>query len=759
MPMETNQHPSNLFQTCEKEPIHIPGAIQPFGVLLNVEPLHWIIRNASVNCQAWFGIPAAGLVGRSFAEFIDAAQLQDLQQYLAQDNVRDRTPFLVRLETPAPGGFQHCELMAHTHHDCLIIELEPYKETGVDALVFHRKIRESVQALQATGTVQQMCDEAVRRVQEITGFDRVMLYQFTEDWHGMVIAEVRAPHMDSFLGHHFPASDIPAQARAVFLQNWLRTIPDVDYTPAGLYPGTDPHTGAPLDLGKSMLRSVSPIHIEYLRNMHVGATLTVSLIDDGKLWGLIACHHATPRLLDSDSRLGAKMIGQLVSAQLQLKQSLEDLHYRARLRQVHQRLLSYMEQEEDLVRGLVNYTPNMLDLAAADGAAAAVYHDNKWTIIGRTPSVAQIEELVTWLSSHHAGQSLFCTNRLGSHFPPAKAYKDVASGLLAISIPKSERNYILWFRPEVATTVTWAGNPEKAVVQEGGQVRLHPRASFRSWQEVVEGVAVQWRKVEVEAVAELRACILALDLQREFRKERLARANAERMSREMENMVHIVTHDLRTPLAVVRMSLELMQHAADGDPAISEALLHRSLRATEAIERLASDVLDMAKSDADTWILKPRAEKAEQLVQEAVDMAQPLAGKKTVQLHVRLEAPHACVLCERARIERVFGNLIGNALKFTPAGGDITVSVQPDGEMLVFCVSDTGIGIAPGHLTKIFDRFYQEEHARQQGTGLGLAIAKTIVEKHGGRIWAESTPGSGSRFFFTLPSCEGERQG
>lgn len=757
MPTETSHDTSNLFLTCEKEPIHIPGAIQPFGVLLNVDPLRWMICNASVNCREAFGIPAAELVGRSFAELVDAAQLQELQHYLAQDNVRDQTPFPVRLELPAASGFQHCELTAHTHNDCLIIELEPYKETGVDPLAFHRKIREAVQALQATGTVQQMCDEAVRRVREITGFDRVMLYQFTEDWHGKVIAEVRAPQMDSFLGHHFPASDIPAQARAVFLQNWLRTVPDVDYAPAGLYPGTDPHTGAPLDLGRSMLRSVSPIHIEYLRNMGVGATLTVSLIDDGKLWGLIACHHATPRLLDSDSRLGAKMIGQLVSAQLQLKQSLEDLHYRARLRQVHQRLLSYMEQEEDLVQGLVNYTPSMLDLAAADGAAAAVYHDNKWTIIGRTPSVAQIEELVTWLSTQHAGQSLYCTNRLGSHFPPAQAYKDVASGLLAISIPKSERNYILWFRPEVATTVTWAGNPDKAVVQQGGQVRLHPRASFRSWQEVVEGVALQWKKVEVEAVAELRGSILALDLQREFRKEQLARANAERMSREMENMVHIVTHDLRTPLAVVRMSLELMQHAAGSDPQASEALLHRSLRATEAIERLASDVLDMAKSDAQAWVLKPKSEKAEYLVREAVDMAAPLARKKHVQLHVRLDAPDACVLCERARIERVFGNLIGNALKFTPAGGDITVSVLPDANMLVFCVADTGVGIAPDHLTKIFDRFYQEEHAQQQGTGLGLAIAKTIVEKHGGRIWAESTPGGGSRFFFTLPSCRGER--
>lgn len=750
--MNTDHSFEDLLARCETEPIHTPGAIQPFGILLAVDLPQLLIHNASVNCLEALGVPAAELAGRSFAELVGDGQLQALRDYLARNDLREQTPLVIQLAPPAAPAFRQCELTAHTHGDCLFIELEPYCTHEVDAFSFHLTIREAVQALQATCSVQQLCEEAVRRVQEITGFDRVMLYRFEDDWHGKVVAEARKPHMDAFLGHHFPGTDIPAQARAVFLQNWLRMIPDVDYVPAQLYPGTSPRTGAPIDLGQAMLRSVSPIHIEYLRNMEVKATLTVSLIDGGKLWGLIACHHPTPLLIDSDSRLGARMVGQLVSAQLQLKQSLEDLQYRARLREVHQRLLSYMEQEDDLVHGLVKYSPNMLDLAAAQGAAAAIYHDNKWTIIGKTPSVEQIEELVSWLSTRHANQGVYATNRLGKHFPPALAYKNVASGLLAVSIPKTERNYILWFRPEIATTITWAGRPDKTTVtREGDQVRLHPRASFHSWQEVVEGVSQPWEKVEIETIAELRNSILALDLRREFRKEQQARARAERISGEKERMVHMVSHDLRSPLTVVRMSLELLQHASMTEAHARTELVRRCLRATESMERLANDVLDMAKNDAGTLVLASMAENAECMVKDAADMAQPLAAEKSIRIQTSLAAPEMEVLCERSRIAQVFSNLIGNALKFTPAGGTITVSVEAQAEMLAFCVADTGIGIPPEQQQRIFDRFYQEEHARRHGAGLGLSIAKAIVEKHGGRIWVDSVAGSGSRFHFTLP--------
>lgn len=748
--MLTYRDTAELFLACEKEPIHIPGAIQPFGVLLSVDEPRLIIQNATANCADTFGVEPTEMVGRSFAEFVDSSQLEELKQYLERDNLREQSPLDLILHVPGATSPQAWELSAHRHQGCLILELEHCSDIGIDPLSFHRNIRDAVQAIQATGSLQHMCEAAVQQVQTITGFDRVMLYQFTEEWHGKVIAEVRAPHMDAYLGHYFPASDIPAQARAVFLENWLRMIPDVDYAPAVLYPGTNPRNGAPLDLGHSTLRSVSPIHIEYLRNMQVKATLTVSLVNEGRLWGLIACHHATPRLIPNDSRLGAKMVGQLVSSQIQLKQSLDDLHYRARLQTVHAQLLSFMEKEEDLAQGLVKYSPNMLDIAGASGAAAAIYHDNEWTCIGKTPSSAEIEQLVDWLAESHAGEGMFCTDRLSKHFSLAQSYKEIASGLLAISIPKTERNYILWFRPQAATTVTWAGNPQKAVQSENGHQSLHPRVSFQAWQEIVEGVAEAWRKVEIEAIVELRNSILALDLQREFRKEQQARARAERISMEKEHMVHMVSHDLRTPLNVVRMTFEMLQMSGDVQAQAEQGWLGRGLRATETIERLANDVLNMAKVDAGTLVLEPKAEDADSLVQDVVETMAPLAEQKDVRLRLDLDAAKVKVLCERPRIEQVLNNLIGNALKFTPAGGSVTVSVEADRARVVFCVADTGIGIPDKHQESIFERFWQEHHAREQGTGLGLSIAKRIVEEHGGEIWVESEPGIGSKFYFSL---------
>lgn len=750
--MHTPPDISQLLLACEREPIHIPGAIQPFGILLSVDEPQLRIRNISENAGAVLGIAATELIGRSFAEFVVADQLHELQQFLAGENLREQTPLSLFLHLPVSSTSQQWELSAHRHAGCLILELEPAAAADADLLSFHRKTRDAVQALQAASSLQQLCEAAVMQVRSITGFDRVMLYQFNEEWHGKVVAESRSADMHAYLHHQFPASDIPPQARAVFLQNWIRMIPDVDYTPSPLYPGVNPLNGAPLDLGNSTLRSVSPLHIEYLRNMGVKATLTISLVHEGRLWGLIACHHASPRRIDTDSRLGAKMIGQLVSSQIQLKESLDDLHYRAQLRITHAKLVSFMEQEDDLSEGLIKHAPNMLDLAGASGAAAAIYHDNSWTLIGSTPSVEQIEQLVDWLSTQHGRDEMFCTNRLSSHFPPAHAYRAVCSGLLAVSIPKSERNYILWFRPEVATTVTWAGNPEKRIVQDADQGRLHPRSSFQSWQEIVEGVAEAWKKVEIEAVSELRGSILALDLRREFKKEQAARAVAEQVSREKENMVHVMSHDLRTPLSIARMTLELLQRADNLPPETTRLILDRGLRATDAIERLARGVLDHAKAENGAAAGTRTQEVAEDIVRDVVDLTMPLADKKSVQLISQLRAPGAKVLCEKSRIEQVVGNLISNALKFTPAGGNITVSVEQQRDHVFFCVADTGVGIAQEHLERVFERFWQEDHARKQGTGLGLSIAKAIVEQEGGKIWARSTQGRGSSFFFCLPS-------
>ncbi|TFV95471.1 GAF domain-containing protein [Oxalobacteraceae bacterium OM1] len=481
-----------LLSQCDREPIHIPGAVQPFGVLLTIDPDTLTIENASANCVALLGVPPDAALGQPLPSFLSPGEAELLGRYVASWQGEDAGS--VQFHTCAEGA-PAWEARAHRHQDVLFLECEPVPPPDNDPTRFHHRLRDAVLTLQGAASIQMLCELAVRQVQAFTGFDRVMVYRFDPDWHGVVVAEARAGHMDSYLGHHFPASDIPAQARAVFLQTWLRMIPDARYAPVPVLPSRHPRTGAPLDLGKALLRSVSPIHLEYLANMGVDASLTISLVDEGRLWGLIACHHASPRYVDSNVRMAAEVIGQLVSAQLRLKEAQQAAEYKAHIESAVAALRSRLEGDGDLVQALTAGAPNLLDIVSAHETAAAVCFGGEWTQLGRTPEVTDLERIVSWLIEHHPRDTTFCTERLPHRLPEAERFCDVASGMFAMPIGRTERDYILWFRPEIAATVTWAGPPEKAVRVEGGHASLHPRESFQAWTEVVRGTAQPWQRV------------------------------------------------------------------------------------------------------------------------------------------------------------------------------------------------------------------------------------------------------------------------
>jgi chemotaxis family two-component system sensor kinase Cph1 len=745
----------NLLIECEREPIHIPGAIQPFGVLLTVDQGNLIVHNASENCEICWGLSAAGLVGRPLSQFLSEVSVNDLKAYLGHPKFSEQSALVVRLKLAAENNLNLWELKAHHHLDTLFLEIEPAKvapgtENGAQ---FHHIIRNAVLALQHAKTLQDLADVTAQQIKVITGFDRVMIYRFDNDWHGQVIAEARSTEMESYLGHYFPASDIPAQARAIFLQNWLRMIPDVGYSPSPIYPGRHHPSGAPLDLSKSTLRSVSPVHLEYLKNMGVMASLTVSLIDGEKLWGLIACHHIQPLLVSPDARDAAQMIGQIVSSQLSIKVASDELTYKKHLGEVVAQLLELVESEEEMVRGLTQYSPNLLDLGKSKENAAAVCYGNKWTLLGKTPPIEDLQTIVAWLEANTSNKAVFQTSSLSQHIPQATKYKEIASGLLAIPLTRSANDYILCFRPEVATTVTWAGRPDKVVVQRGNSLLLHPRKSFESWQENVMGTAIPWKQVEIEAAEALRKGIITAALQREYKKEQEARKKAEQLRREKEEMVMIVSHDLRNPLNVISMSFQFLNRFNPIEDPSVHRMVERGARATKAMEKLITNILDVAKLENDELNLVLSAEEPAGLIKETVDFFSQAAGDKGVELLYAAadDAPSCQVYWERDRISQVLNNLLSNAVKFTPPGGKIAVTFQAQEAAVLFGVIDTGPGIPPQNIPKLFDRFWQAEDTSRLGTGLGLWIAKEIVEKHNGKLWVESKLGAGSAFYFTLP--------
>ena len=716
--------------TCDVEPIHVPGAIQPHGVLVALDPKTFEVLHVSANVATFFDVAPDAVLQRPLAALLGAAADDAITGVrLARSTAGE--PFAL---TVAGVAF---DARAHRHQGMAILEFERHDDT---AAASDAALRTALARLQRSNSVLELCKIAVDAVRALTGFDRILLYRFDDEGHGDVIEESLAEGVDSYRGLRFPASDIPRQARELYLLNWLRLIPDAGYAPVPLVRAQRPDPGAPLDLSFATLRSVSPVHLEYLRNMGVGASMSVSLVRAEMLWGLIACHHRAARHVSLAARAACEVIGRVVSLQLAAQEELESRARRDALRGIEAGLAEVMRvAHTDVATALLQRGDAVLQLVGATGAAVCTRGGIQ--TVGATPSPAQLAALVHWVSTQGAS-GLLHTDALGGRHDPAAEYADVASGLLAMTLPGTPRSYVLWFRPEVVRTVTWAGNPAKAVErgEEGG--RLHPRHSFDAWREVVRARARPWSRVELEAAEDLRRRAIEADLVKQI-------GLAEQAITLRDEMVAVLSHDLKSPLQVLGLSVALLEPRIAGD-AVAGATLARIQRSVARMDTLIRDLLDLAKIEAGRFEVTQTPTTVRALIADAMAMLTPIAEAKSVRL-AWIGDGEARVVADADRVFQVFSNLIGNAIKFTPSGGMVTLDAARMDGWVRFAVRDTGPGIVARELANIFDRYWQARRVQSAGTGLGLYIAKGIVEAHGGRIWAESELAAGATFFFTLP--------
>jgi chemotaxis family two-component system sensor kinase Cph1 len=729
---------------CDKEPIHIPGSIQPHGVLLVLREPDLTVSQVSANVAELLGAPPEQLLGSPLQKLLAPSSLAPLAEALGSALPQENNPL------PIAVGSRMFDGIVHRHQGATLLELEPVgpaPEGGASSL--RRGLPRAIARLQDARSVRELCETTVSEVRRLTGFDRVVLYRFDEEDNGEVLAEDRQDGLDSFLGLHYPASDIPRQARQLYLLNWLRLIPDREYGPVPILPALRPDTQQPLDLSFSVLRSVSPIHLEYMKNLGVRASMSISLVRDGRLWGLVSCGHQSPRYIPYEIRAACEFIGRIVSQLLAAKEEQEAQEARKRQRELQARLLEGMRaEEESVLSGLLRHPAELMEFVGASGVAISS-EDGYWTS-GHVPPPAFVERLVAWLREQAPGDVLH-TKALPRLFPAAEPVKEVVSGLLAISIPKPTPDHVLWFRPELIQTVGWGGDPRKPVEVEGQGVRLHPRRSFELWKEEVHSTSLPWRPVDVEAAADLRRHAIELDLGRQVLREKKA-------VRVRDDLVAVVSHDLKNPLAAVQMHaaliLKVLIPEESGPWRRIQNSAERIQRSTEKMNTLIQDLLDLAKIEAGRFSITPRPELIESLVEECVEILGPLAEQKRIQLIQKISAPHRSVLVDRERIFQVLSNIIGNAIKFTPEGGSIELSTDSNGARVTFAIRDTGPGIDPEQLSHLFNRYWQARKTAHAGTGLGLYIAKGIVEAHKGRIWVESQKGLGSTFSFTLPAVD-----
>ncbi|PWB93896.1 HWE histidine kinase domain-containing protein [Methylosinus sporium] len=513
---------------CDREPIHAPGAIQPHGVLLALDPNDMRIAQIAGDTQALLGAPHSALIGQNVEARLGAVAATRLTR-LAADAAGPRS--CLAFETEAGDGALALEGVVHLGDGVILVELEPRRD-GVESDPLGL-VQKMLAATAAAETLETYAEAVARETALATGFDHVMVYRFFPDRSGSVIAEAAAEGCPSYLGLRFPASDIPQQARRLYLTNWLRLIPDVRYTPAPIEPALSPATGRPLDLSHSVLRSVSPVHLRYLANMGVRASMSLSIVVGGELFGLVACHHRTPHFIDLRRRAACELFAQMISLEFQSRIEAETAKRRMRAGEVQSRLVGALSGRADLAGALLEGKPDLLDLIEADGCAVVV--EGECATLGRTPSTQEIGALLSWIHAQ-SKQGLFVSDRLPLSYAPAEAFCDVASGVLAIAISRTPKDYVLFFRGELRQLVRWAGNPAEAVAMDGET--LTPRASFEAWDETARLQSSAWSDTEIEIARSLRSAILevfvhALDLA--VRERQAAQAHQHFLMAELEH--------------------------------------------------------------------------------------------------------------------------------------------------------------------------------------------------------------------------------
>ena len=522
--------------TCDREPIHHINAIQPVGFLVAVSN-EWLVSRVSANVTGFLALPIEAILGVPLREVIRPKALHVIRNQLSILSGPDgvERSFAVQLQDDGPCY----DLAIHRSGELIIIEAEPSLATG--DLNAGSMVRSMLVRMKGHSS---LTNEAVRLMQGLTGFDRVMIYRFHADGSGEVIAERARPGLEPFLGLRYPAEDIPQQARALLVRNPVRILVDVDAEPSSLVASRD-GLSAPLDLSMSTLRAHSTMCIQYLQNMGVGATLTVSLVRDGKLWGLISCHHMAARHVGFEQRTTAELFGEVLSLLIEKSERAEVIEYEAHTQQLRQQLIGTVVGRGSALLSVSQLAAHLANLVPCDGFA--IFIDGVVTLKGDTPSASECAALRGFLDQQPASQ-IFATAELGREFAPARDYVDQAAGMLVLPISRSTRDYLVFFRHEMAHAVTWAGRPGKLLVASTDGPRLSPRKSFAAWCEIVRGQSAPWAPAELAAAEMMRVTLLEMFLQHAGMNETENRA----VTRTQELLIAELNHRVRNILALIQ---------------------------------------------------------------------------------------------------------------------------------------------------------------------------------------------------------------
>ncbi|NGZ83589.1 GAF domain-containing protein [Duganella sp. SAP-35] len=697
--------PAVTLENCAREPIHIPGSIQSHGAILVLDSAGTLLSH-SANAAAMLRLP---LVLQTTLDGIgiDPAVRQLVRDCLAEVEGGEAPP--IALETII--GDARFDCIIHAHQGLVIVEYER-RDVPSDAVsVFALKAHGAIERLRRQKTVAALLQSAVDQIRVITGFDRVMAYRFRHDDSGEVVAEACLATLEPYLGRRYPASDIPPQARRLYVVNTLRLISDVGYVASPMVGRAD---AAPLDMSYCVLRSVSPIHLEYLKNMGVAASMSISIVINGHLWGLIACHHQAARQVPYSIRMAADVMAQVLAAEVQALEMRERTALIEHAAELRTRVMASLLRDEDALAAL---TPHAGELCLSLGAGAVIIVD-----AGRIHVHGEVApEVVAAVLDSLPVQGADMVTRSGRDDWPApqRAACGRWVGLLALRFDAAAPGWLLALREEQTEAVRWAGQPGKIIAHGPLGPRLTPRGSFAEWRETVVGQAEPWQAVHA---------IIARQLLAEMNTASVARHMVADKARSQ--LLAMLGHDLRNPLQTITMAASALERGG------SQEMVGRRIKASSGrMARLIAQVMDMSLITGGMRL--GRSREAFDLVPLVTDLVDEVQMARP-GITLRAELP-ACAMVngDPGRIAQVVDNLISNACHHGQAGEPVLIVLLKDADGLLLEISNVADEIDADSARTLYDPFKRSGHQQKRnrdGMGLGLYIAQQIMHEHGGGI-------------------------
>ncbi len=734
---------------CDKEPVHLIRYVQPHALLIACHPDDWNIKFISNNCSTFLGKSASEYLNKDLRIFLPADIVaQILRKIKTADSFSENGPI------PFPGFYngETYNLIPHINDTgLLVLEIEPQSD-NVRSIDFQMKMGAAISRLQSESRLSKVFELAAIEVKKVTGFDRVMVYKFDEEGHGTVIAEALNEGLEPYLGLRYPASDIPQQARDLFIKNQVRFISDLRAEPAILRPLLHEETGKPFDQTYCAARGTSPIHVEYLLNMGVRGSMTIAILKQGKLWGLFACHHRDKIWLDYSVRYLIKFMGQVISGHLVINSALQYKDDLLDVQITKNRLLEQMNTEWDVTIGLTQGDAVFTDLIECAGGA--IYNEKNIVKIGDCPDNHILKLIAKKIDATHENL-VWESNHLIEDLPELEGQLGETAGALILTISEEHsRQYLMWFRNEKKHTVNWGGNPDKSVVKKEKGQRLSPRKSFEKWVQEVGNQSEKWKSGEINIAIDLRSDIKEFFLKK-YKELQIANENLLMAYDELDSFSYTVAHDLRAPLRSIRgFSQILLEDYEERLDDYGKNVIDVILKNTDKINLYINEILKMARLGRQRLSLQELdMNKLINVCYQDMILVEKLTYlNRKIKFSIESEIPP--MLVDPVSIKQVFENIIGNAIKYTRSKeeAEIKISYKLVNSFHEIRIVDNGIGFEDDYKDKVFEIFSRLTTDKNfEGTGVGMAIAKKIIKKHNGSLDCFSKEGEGATFIVNLP--------